>query len=53
MISWPEKLYSKHVKQLSVGHFLSNGTVKDLVITWSNCTIPAILPCVKCANVDA
>ena len=35
-----EKQHSEHLRN---DHFLSNGTAKDLAITWSNCTIPAIL----------
>jgi len=36
-----EKQHSKDSEHLRNDHFLSNGTAKDLVITWSNCTIPA------------
>jgi len=46
-ISRPNKKHSKHVKGLRNGHFLSNGTAKDVAIKLSNSTpFCAILP--KC-----
>jgi len=42
----------KHLEHLRINHFPSNSTAKDLAITWSNCTIPAILPCVKLTDSD-
>jgi len=47
-----EKKHSKHSEHLKNDHFLSNGTAKDLVITWSNCTIPTILLRFKLTDID-
>jgi len=47
----PNKKHLKHVTRLRNAHFLSSGTAKDHAITRSNCTICAILSCVKHTNI--
>jgi len=52
-ISRPNKIHSEHAKRLRNGHFLSNGTAKDLALTWSNCPICGILLYVKRTYTDS